>query len=167
MKIIKPVALLAISLGLLWFSENFPIWQYFEPQSPVWIFWMSYAKDLIQPFAFYFFICFLEEVEKVHRTVPFGKIPLNGLIASIGKSCLTWCNALLGNWRGRALIAFAVPTLMEFGQIFISVLIYGDQLLYMGSFDPWDIVMYALGVGLAVLVEQRLFSVPAPVNYAR
>ncbi len=158
MKIIKIIFLLILSLGLLWFSENFPIWQYLEPQSTGWILWMSYAKDLIQPFAFYFFICFLEEAEKVRRTIKLWKTPLNGIFASIGKSYLTWCDALLGNWRRRAIIAFAVPTLMEFGQIFIRVLIYRDQLLYMGNFDPWDIPMYAIGVGLAVLLEQKLFA---------
>ncbi len=126
MKIIKIIFLLILSLGLLWFSENFPIWQYFEPQSTGWVWWMSYAKDLIQPFAFYFFICLGEK----------------------------W----LKTWRSRALLAFAIPTLMELGQIFFTSLIYQNQLLYMGSFDPLDIVMYALGIGLAVLVEQKLFA---------
>jgi hypothetical protein len=29
---------------------------------------------------------------------------------------------------------------------------------YIGSFDPLDILMYASGVGLAVLVEQLIFT---------
>jgi len=53
----KIVMLLVISLGLLWFSEQFSPITIFEPQSIGWVLWISYAKDLIQPFAFYFFIC--------------------------------------------------------------------------------------------------------------
>ena len=45
---------------------------------------MSYAKDLIQPFALYFFICLGER----------------------------W----LKTWQSRALLAFAIPTLLEIGQ---------------------------------------------------
>jgi hypothetical protein len=29
---------------------------------------------------------------------------------------------------------------------------------YVGSFDPLDIVMYSLSVGLAVVVEQKVFA---------
>ena len=29
---------------------------------------------------------------------------------------------------------------------------------YVGAFDPMDIIMYAIGVGLAVLVEQKIFA---------
>jgi hypothetical protein len=126
MKFPKIAILLVISLGLLWFSEQFPFWNYFEPQSPAWILWVSYAKDLIQPFAFYFFICLGEK----------------------------W----LKTWRSRALVAFAIPTLLEIGQIFYRILVYRDQLLYMGNFDPFDILAYATGVVLAVLVEQKLLA---------
>ena len=115
MKFQKLIFLLVISLGLLWFSENFPVYRFFEPQSPGWMLWMSYAKDLIQPFAFYFFLCLGEK----------------------------W----LKTWQSRALVAFAVPTLMEIGQICYRTLVYQDQLLYMGSFDPVDIAMYASGLG--------------------
>jgi hypothetical protein len=126
MKPFKIIILLVISLGLLWFSENFPVYRYFKPQSPGWIFWMSYAKDLIQPFAFYFFICLGEK----------------------------W----LKTWQTRALVAFAVPTLLEFGQIFYRILVYRDQLIYMGSFDLLDILMYAIGVALAVLLERKVLA---------
>jgi len=122
----KIIILLVISLGLLWFSENFPVYRYFEPQSTGWILWVSFAKDLIQPFAFYFFLC-------------------------LGQK---W----LPTWRSRALIAFGLPTLLEFGQVFYRALVYRDQLIYMGNFDPLDILMYALGVALAVLVERKVFA---------
>ena len=50
---------------------------------------------------------------------------------------------------------FAVPTLLVFGQFLYYQIFRGH---YMGSFDPLDIVMYAISVGLAVIVEQRVFA---------
>ena len=126
MKIQKIILVLVVSLSLLWFSEQFSPASLFEPQSTGWILWVSFAKDLIQPFAFYFFLC-------------------------LGQK---W----LPTWRSRALIAFGVPTLLEFGQIFYRALVYQDQLVYMGNFDPLDILVYATGVALAVLVERKLFA---------
>jgi hypothetical protein len=119
----KPVTLLVISLGLLWFSEQFSPATIFEPQGTPWTLWVSYAKDLIQPFAFYFFICLGER----------------------------WLPA----WRARALLAFAVPTLLEVGQGLYDRVSGGH---YVGSFDPVDIVIYAVAVGLAVLMENRVFA---------
>ena len=119
----KTVTLLVISVGLLWFSEEFSPARVFEPQSTAWKLWVSYAKDLIQPFAFYFFICLGER----------------------------W----LPTWRGRALSAFAVPTLLEFGQgLYYRVSSSHD----VGSFDPVDIVIYAVAVGLAVILDTRVFA---------
>ena len=126
MKIWKIIFILVISLGLLWFSENFPIYHYFEPQSTGWTLWMSYAKDLLQPFALYIFICLGEK----------------------------W----LKTWLSRALVALAVPTLLEFGQIFYRIMVYRDQLIYMGSFDLFDILAYAIGVALAVLLERKVLA---------
>src|SRR5215211_9438288 len=115
----KPLAkiaiLLTISLGLLWFSEDFSPTHLFEPQSKGWILWISYAKDLIQPFALYFLICLGER----------------------------W----LKTWQVRALSAFVIPTLLEFGQLFYYRF-STDR--YVGSFDPMAIVIYAIGVSLAV-----------------
>jgi hypothetical protein len=122
-RLTKTAILLVISVGLLWFSEEFSPTTIFEPQSRSWVLWVSYAKDLIQPFAFYCFICLGER----------------------------W----LQTWRGRALLAFAIPTLLEFGQGLYYQVSTGH---YVGAFDPMDIIMYAIGVGLAVLVEQRVFA---------
>ena len=119
----KIAILLAISLGLFWFSEQFSPANLFEPQSTGWVLWVSYAKDLIQPFAFYFFLCLGER----------------------------W----LKTWQTRALLVFALPTLLEFGQFLYYRVSSGH---YVGAFDPLDIVMYATGVGLAVAVEQFIFS---------
>lgn len=119
----KPVILLTISLGLLWFSQTISPADLLVPESTGWKLWASYAKDLIQPFAFYFFVCLGDR----------------------------W----LKDWRWRALLAFAVPTLLEFSQY----LYYrGATDRYVGAFDPLDIFMYAAGVGLAVLLEQQIFA---------
>ena len=119
----KTAILLMISLGLYGFSELFSPLTIFEPQTTSWVLWVSYAKDLIQPFAFYFLLC-------------------------LGESWLT-------TWRGRALLSFGIPTLLEFGQdLYYQV----SNSHYVGAFDPMDIIIYAIGVGLAVLVEQKSFA---------
>jgi len=122
-RLAKTVILLVISLGLLWFSGNFPFYRIFEPQSTGWVLWLSSAKDLIQPFAFYFFLCLGER----------------------------W----LKTWRERTLIAFAIPTLLEIGQ---GLYYQFSPSRYVGSFDPMDISMYTVGVGLAVVLEQMVFA---------
>lgn len=122
-RLAKPTVLLVISLGLLWFSEQFSPIAIFEPQSTGWSLWMSYAKDLIQPFAFYFLIC-------------------------LGRR---W----LQTWGARVLLVFALPTLLEIGQgIYYRI----STSHYVGTFDPIDISMYAISVGLAVLMEQKVFA---------
>ena len=119
----KAAIVLIISLGLLWFSEQFSPAAIFEPQSIGWRLWVSYAKDLIQPFAFYFLLCLGER----------------------------W----LKSWQERALLAFVTPTLIEFCQDLYRRVLASQ---YIGSFDPLDILMYAIGVGLAVIVEQLVFA---------
>lgn len=119
----KIAILSVISLSLFWFSEQFSPANLFEPHSPGWVLWVSYVKDLVQPFAFYFFICLGER----------------------------W----LKRWQRRALLAFTIPTLFELGQ-YLYYPLFGGQ--YVGSFDPLDIFMYAIGVGFAVVVEQKIFA---------
>ena len=85
--------------------------------------WISYAKDLIQPFGLYFFIC-------------------------LGAR---W----LKTWQARALLTFAIPALLEFGQLFYYRFSTDH---YVGSFDPLDLVIYAISVGLAVIVERQVFA---------
>lgn len=119
----KVAMLLAVSMGLFWFSEQFSPANLFEPQSAGWVLWVSYAKDLIQPFAFYLFLCLGER----------------------------WLNS----WQARALLAFAIPTLLEVGQYLYYPFFSGH---YVGSFDPLDIFMYAIGIGFAIAVEQGIFA---------
>jgi hypothetical protein len=122
-RLAKTAILVLISLGLYLFANNFPFYTIFEPQSAGWVFGVSYANDLIQPFALYFFLCLGEH----------------------------W----LKTWQVRALIALALPILLEFGQLFYYRFAT-DR--YVGSFDPLDIVMYSISAGLAVVVEQKVFA---------
>ncbi len=119
----KAAILLVISLGMFWFLEDFYPARLFESQSIGWTLWVSYANDLLLPFAFYFFLCLGER----------------------------W----LKTWQVRAGIAFAIPVLLELRQAFY--LLFPVQ-RYMGAFDVLDILMYAVGVGLAVIVEQKVFA---------
>src|SRR5690349_12845394 len=96
--------LLVISIGLLWFSEEFSPATIFKPQTTAWVLWISYAKDLIQPFALYFFICLAAR----------------------------W----LKTWQIRAILAFAIPTLLEFGQLLYYRVSTTPR--YIGAFDPLD-----------------------------
>ena len=126
-RLAKTAILLLISLGLYLFSIEFPFHFVFEPQSTGWIFWFSYANDLIQPFAFYFFLCLGER----------------------------W----LKTWQVRALIALAVPVLLELGQLLYELLSTRFPVAhYFGAFDPIDIVIYIISVGLAVLIERKVLA---------
>jgi glycopeptide antibiotics resistance protein len=120
---VKVGILLLVLLGLYLFAIDFPFYEVFEPQSAGWIFWVSYANNLILPFALYFFLCLGER----------------------------W----LKTWHVRALIALAIPIVLEFGQLFYYRF---STSRYVGSFDPLDIVMSIIGVGLAVLVERKVFA---------
>jgi len=119
----KTATLLVISLGLLWFSEEFSPVTIFESQSTGWVLWISYAKNLIQPFALYFFVCLGER----------------------------W----LKTWQVRALIAFAIPTLLE---IYQGLYYQFSPSRYVGSFDLLDIVMCFISVGLAALIERKILA---------
>ena len=122
-RLAKAAILLLISLGLYLFTANFPFYILFEPQSTGWLLWISYANDLILPFALYFFLCLGER----------------------------W----LKTWQMRALIALAIPIFLEFGQLFYYQF---STAHYVGSFDLLDIIMYTISVGLAVVVEQKVFA---------
>ena len=122
-KVTKAAILLVISLGLFWFTNSFPFYLIFEAQSTGWKLWASYANDLIQPLAFYFFLCLAER----------------------------W----LKTWQIRGLIAFAIPTLIEIGQ---GLYYQFTPTRYVGCFDPLDIIMYAVSIGLAIFIERKIFA---------
>jgi hypothetical protein len=92
-RLIKVVFLLLISLGLYLFARDFPIYMVFEPQSTGWVFWVSYANNLILPFGFYFFLCLGERWLKTWQ--------VRALIAFASPNpCEVWANALLSPFVG-------------------------------------------------------------------
>jgi hypothetical protein len=62
----------------------------------------------------------------------------------------------LNTWQRRALFVLTIFMLLEFGQAFYYRV--APSIRYTGSFDPLDIVMYTISVGLAVIVEQQVFA---------
>lgn len=61
----------------------------------------------------------------------------------------------LPTWQARAWIAIGIPVLLEFGQLFYYRFSTGR---YVGSFDPLDIGMTIVGVGLAAWIERRVLA---------
>jgi len=58
--------------------------------------------------------------------------------------------ALFQDWAVKAILVFSLGLIVELSQ-------YVDIPLLGSVFDPWDIFMYALGVGLAVFCDLFLF----------
>ena len=58
--------------------------------------------------------------------------------------------ALFADWAVKALIVFSLGLIVELSQ-------YVDIPLLGSVFDPWDILMYAIGVGTAVFCDLFLF----------
>ncbi|MBE2220146.1 MAG: hypothetical protein IAF02_01315 [Anaerolineae bacterium] len=57
---------------------------------------------------------------------------------------------LFADWAVKAILVFSLGLIVELSQ-------YVDAPLLGSVFDPWDIFMYALGVGLAVFCDLHLF----------
>ncbi len=58
-----------------------------------------------------------------------------------------------------ALIALAVPVLLELGQLLYELLSTRFPVAhYFGAFDPIDIVIYIISVGLVVLIERKILA---------
>ena len=58
--------------------------------------------------------------------------------------------ALFQDWLIKAILVFSIGLIVELSQ-------YIDIPLLGSTFDPWDIFMYALGIGLAVFCDFLLF----------
>jgi hypothetical protein len=86
------------------------------------IYYYSFASDLILPFGAYFMLCMVEMRFRFLR-----------------------------NWFVKALIVFAVMTFSEIMQIF-GFYFFGV------TFDILDILMFGIGVFIAVLVDTQFFE---------
>ncbi|MCP4978064.1 MAG: hypothetical protein GY931_18090 [Maribacter sp.] len=90
------------------------------------IYYQSYAGDLLIPFGAYFLLC-MNEIQ-----LPF-----------------------LRKWFVKALIVFCVMTFSEIMQLF-GVYLFGV------TFDLADILMYAIGVMVAVFFDKQIFERALP-----
>ena len=130
MKISKVFFILALVLGIWYFTNNFPPGYYLDQTGIVYKLYISFFNDLAQPFAFYFALCLFEQ----------------------------WIPPLK-SWQTKALITFLVPACIEIGQlIFVKAGLAEAFMIYAGAFDPLDLLVYALAGLSAALVEQKLFS---------
>jgi hypothetical protein len=55
----------------------------------------------------------------------------------------------------RAAITYAIAVAIEVGQTVWQATSFAGELVLGSVFDPWDLVAYAIGVGLAVVWELR------------
>lgn len=53
----------------------------------------------------------------------------------------------------RAVIAFGIAALVEVGQSLWTVQSTAGHLVFGNTFDPWDLLAYAIGAGLAALYD--------------
>jgi glycopeptide antibiotics resistance protein len=61
----------------------------------------------------------------------------------------------LRKWQSKALIVFGVATIIEILQAF-------GIYVFTKTFDPVDILFYAIGAGLAALVDKKIFEQHIP-----
>lgn len=83
---------------------------------------------------------------------------VRGHVGDVAATLLVF--ALLGLvWRARpatrALVTLAIATAIELGQTIWSTRSLAGELVLGNTFDPYDLVAYALGVGIALAWELR------------
>jgi hypothetical protein len=94
-----------------------------------------------------------------------GRAVLRGHVGDVAATMLVY--AVLGalspqTWiRFRAFTTLAIATLIEFGQSYWSAGSMLGELTIGDTFDPWDLVAYAIGVAVAVVWELRARSTVA------
>jgi hypothetical protein len=88
-----------------------------------------------------------------------GREFVRGHVGDVAATLLVF--ALLGlAWRTRlrtrAVTAFAIACAIELGQTVWHATSLAGELVLGGTFDPWDILAYAIGVAVAVVWERRV-----------
>ena len=130
MKPLKILFILALALGIWYFTENFPSGYYLDQNGLVYKLYVSFFNDLTRPFALYFVLCLFEKW--IPRLKP---------------------------WQVKTFLAFLLPTSIEIGQLVYQKLeLMRIFSTYGGTFDPLDLVMYAAGGLLAALIERKVFA---------
>jgi len=126
----KALILLAIPLTIWLFANNFPSGYYLDQTDWPYKLYISFFNDLAFPFCIYLLLCLFENW--IPRLKP---------------------------WQVKACLAFLLPASIEVGQLIYQKMGLAQVFMtYGGAFDPLDLVVYAAGGLLAVLLERRLFA---------
>jgi glycopeptide antibiotics resistance protein len=130
LKFQKVLILIAIPLAIGLFIDNFMPGYYLDQNDWPYKLYTSFFNDLAFPFCLYFIFCLFEK----------------------------WIPKLKA-WQIKALLAFLVPASIEIGQLIYQKMGLSQVFMtYGGAFDPLDLVAYAAGGLLAVLLERWLFA---------
>ena len=94
-----------------------------------------------------------------------GRAVVRGHVGDVAAAMLVY--ALLGLvWRARpwvrAAATFAIALAIELGQTVWSTRSLAGELLLGNTFDPWDVLAYAIGTALALGSEYGLGDAQAP-----
>jgi hypothetical protein len=94
-----------------------------------------------------------------------GRGVIRGHVGDIAAAALVY--ALLGlAWRARpwvrAVATFVIAVAIELGQTIWSTSSVAGELLLGNTFDPWDLLAYAVGTALALGSEYGLGDAQAP-----
>lgn len=87
-----------------------------------------------------------------------GRVIIRGHVGDVAATMLVY--AALGAiwWRTRigirAFVALSIAVAIEVGQMFWSARSFAGELLIGDTCDPWDIVAYVIGVGIALVWER-------------
>lgn len=87
-----------------------------------------------------------------------GRVIVRGHVGDVAATMLVYATLGAIWWRTRmgvrALVALAIAVAIEVGQMFWSARSLVGELLVGNTCDPWDIVAYVLGVGVALVWER-------------
>ncbi|MEO8706973.1 MAG: DUF2809 domain-containing protein [Kofleriaceae bacterium] len=87
-----------------------------------------------------------------------GREIVRGHVGDVAAALLVYA-ALGFAWRARlrtrAIVTFAIACAIELGQTVWHARSLAGELLIGGTFDPWDLLAYAVGVAVAVAWEHR------------
>jgi di/tricarboxylate transporter len=87
-----------------------------------------------------------------------GRAVIRGHVGDVAATMLVYATLGAIWWRSRmlvrAVLALAIATAIEIGQLFWSTDSFAGELTIGDTCDPWDIVAYVIGVGIAVVWER-------------
>ncbi|MFT3695074.1 MAG: DUF2809 domain-containing protein [Kofleriaceae bacterium] len=86
-----------------------------------------------------------------------GRSIVRGNVGDGAAAMLAYALLSLG-WRARirtrAITAFAIACAVELGQTMWHAKSFAAELTIGSTFDPWDILAYAIGIAVAVLIDE-------------